>query len=278
MNGDSELDPFTAALREDLPTPSDEARLRVRLASAGLLAGTGLLTPAGSAAATATATTGVFAKVVALPLAVKLGVSLALAGVAVVPLVHLRSHAAPAPVEVSARAVARVTAPPARPTAEGARRVDVTERAEKGVSEPPGAATARAASAESVASGEPASPAKPEHGPAQGTVVAEGEVRALGRSAREGATERNLGTGAPTPTSSLPAVAAFPEAPVASEDEGTLRAETAVMEHALAALKRGDLGTARRELALHAAQFPNGHLAPERDRALARIREKELTP
>ncbi|HSU41895.1 MAG TPA: hypothetical protein VLJ38_20085 [Polyangiaceae bacterium] len=274
MNGDSELDPFTAALREDLPTAADEARLRVRLASAGLLAGTGLLTPAGSAAATATATTGVFAKLVALPLAVKVGASLALAGVAVVPLVRFRSQAAPAPAEVSARAVASVTAPPARRTAEGARRVDVTDGAEARVPVPPGVAAASSVSAEAVASGEPASSAKPEHGPVPGTAVGAGEMRASSRGGREVAMARNVGSGAPAATSSLPAVAAFPEPPSASEDEGTLRAETAVMEHALAALKRGDFGTARRELALHAAQFPNGHLAPERDRALARIREK----
>ena len=274
MNGDSELDPFTAALREDLPTPSDEARLRVRLASAGLLAGAGLLTPAGSAAATATATTGVFAKLVALPLPVKLGASLVLAGVAVVPLVRFRSQPTPAPAEVSARAVAGVTAPPMRATAGGARRVEATEGAEASAPEPPGVSAARVVSGEAVALGESASSAEPKRESAQGSVPAAGEVRAPNRSAREVATARNVGSAAPTTTSSLPAVAAFPEAPAASEDEGTLRAETAVMERALAAVKQGDLGTARRELALHAAQFPNGHLAPERDRALARIREK----
>jgi TolA-binding protein len=73
-------------------------------------------------------------------------------------------------------------------------------------------------------------------------------------------------------------VAAFDASAAEAPDEGTLRAETALLEQALAALKHGDLAAARRELARHAAQFPNGHLAPERERALARIREKERTP
>jgi hypothetical protein len=77
---------------------------------------------------------------------------------------------------------------------------------------------------------------------------------------------------------SAPAVGAFPiveAAPAAPVDEGTLRAETALMERALAALRRDDFTTAERELAAHAAAFPNGHLRPERERALSRLRGKE---
>lgn len=74
----------------------------------------------------------------------------------------------------------------------------------------------------------------------------------------------------------LPAVGAFPIAP-AVEDEGTLRAETALMEQALGAIKHGDWVTAKQKLAEHARTFPNGHLAPERERALERMREKETS-
>jgi TolA-binding protein len=61
-------------------------------------------------------------------------------------------------------------------------------------------------------------------------------------------------------------------------DEGTLRAETALMERALAALEMNDFDTARRELNAHAARFPNGHLKPERESALGRMLAKETKP
>jgi hypothetical protein len=259
MNGDGELDPFTEALREDLPSAHDEARLRVRLASAGILAGAGVMTPAATAAATGTATAGVFAKLVALPLAVKVGATLALAGVAVVPLVHARGPALRTPVEAPARAA--VLSPR---TAEALPRAEVTPSPEARTPAPPADTTTSTVPARVEASSAP---------------VLGLATRTPKRGAAEVAPVRDVGGGpVAAAISSAPAVAAFPAAPTASEDEGTLRDETAVMERALAAMKQGDFGAARRELALHAARFPNGHLAPERDRALARIREKEMTP
>ncbi len=261
MNGDGELDPFTEALREDLPSAHDEARLRVRLASAGILAGAGVMTPAATAAATGTATAGVFAKLVALPLAVKVGATLALAGVAVVPLVHARAPARRTPVEAPARAV--VLSPH---RAEALRRVEVTPSAAARTPAPP----VDMATTTSTAPVRVEAPSAPMLGLA---------TRTPKRGAAEVAPARDVGDGpVAVAIASARAVAAFPAAPAASEDEGTLRDETAMMERALAAMKQGDFGAARRELALHAARFPNGHLAPERDRALARIREKEMTP
>lgn len=261
MNGDFELELFTEALREDLPSARDEARLRVRLASAGILAGAGIITPAATAAATGTATAGVFAKVVALPLALKVGMSLALAGVAVVPLVHSRLRTLGAPAEVS-RPTARQVAVPLLPR--------TTETRASTPAVVPAASAAQTASPASF---------EPKRAEAASAVAAEVGARALNRAAREGASARNVGGSPVAPaTPSLSGVGAFPVAPAASEDEGTLRAETALMERALAAMQQGDFKTARRELTLHAAQFPNGHLAPERDRALARIRETEKTP
>jgi hypothetical protein len=73
-------------------------------------------------------------------------------------------------------------------------------------------------------------------------------------------------------------VGSFPTVEAKPIDEGTLRAETALMERALAAIKRGDVATARRELAAHAARFPDGHLKRERERALARTADKESEP
>ena len=86
MNG-SDDDPFTRALRADLPGLGDEARVRSRLVSAGVLA-SAVAAPVGTAAAAG----GVTAKIVALPLAVKLGASLAVVGLVTVPVVsHLTS-------------------------------------------------------------------------------------------------------------------------------------------------------------------------------------------
>jgi hypothetical protein len=272
MNGDGELDPFTEALREDLPSPHDEARLRARLASAGVLAGAGVMTPATAAATGPTAT--VFAKLAALPLAVKVGATLALAGAAVVPLAHSHAPRERTPLEARARTVAPATRTAAPVTAvraaEAPRRGEVTESA------PP-----RMPASPVVP--EKATSTAPEALPRVAAASAPGPTSTT-RAPKRGGLEATRAGGvdsepAPALTSSDAAMAAFPAAQAASErDEGTLRAETAVMERALAAMKQGDFGAARRELALHAARFPNGHLAPERDRALARIREKEMTP
>jgi hypothetical protein len=51
---------------------------------------------------------------------------------------------------------------------------------------------------------------------------------------------------------------------------GTLGEETELVERALYALKLGDREGARRALAEHGRRFPNGLLARERERALAR--------
>jgi hypothetical protein len=66
--------------------------------------------------------------------------------------------------------------------------------------------------------------------------------------------------------------AAFPsDDAAAAGPESTLREETVLVERALYALRLGDRDGARRALDEHARRFPDGLLAPERDRALSRV-------
>ncbi|HEV8547546.1 MAG TPA: hypothetical protein VGQ57_00940 [Polyangiaceae bacterium] len=258
MNDDIEPEPFTDALREDLPSAADEARVRLRLASAGILAGVGVVAPgaaASGAVVSSTSATGMVAKFLALPLAVKVSASVAVVALAATPFVAAsgsgesarRSNAPAKPALVStARGTAAATAPAA--TAVGL------------PSAPAGALPETTAGSELTASLEAKAASAAEVRP----VASHARIAALPALAPPRSTQ-----------SGLPSTGSFPVGAPEVVDEGTLRAETALVEQALAAMKRGDLATARRELATHAQKFPNGHLAPERERALARMREKE---
>jgi outer membrane biosynthesis protein TonB len=235
MNTEDENDPFTEELRLDLPSPADDARVRARLISAGLLAGASVVIP-GAATAAAAPSVGLFSKLVALPLLAKVGAGVAVATLASVPIVaHVARDTASTP-----RALATVTpaAPPPTPKTELVAAAPAPMPAE-----------------------EPSVTQAPEVAPRTQAAAREPLVQPV--------------VELPIPT--RPSVGSFAPAP-APVDEGTLRAETALMEHALAALQRGDVTTARRGLAAHAAQYPNGHLAPERQRALERMLEKETKP
>ena len=235
MNG-SDDDPFTRALRGDLPGPDDEARVRSRLVSAGVLAGA-VAAPVGTAAAAG----GVTAKVVALPLAVKLGASLVVVGLVTVPVVsHLTSPSGSSAPTLTATLTAK---PPALAKAAPA----------------PVTAPERAALVEPTPRAEP--------------VV---EVAAVAHETTPPALREAAKAPLPQPTKPLPSVASFEEVAAPKPlDEGSLRAETALMERALSALKRDDVATARAALLEHARLFPNGHLVRERERALERTLGKE---
>lgn len=223
-------DPFTQALRDDMPAPADEARIRSRLVSAGVIAGA-VAAPVGAAASS-----GMVAKVVAWPLAAKVGASLAVVGVVALPVVsRVTRPSEPSPASVVAKA-----APVARPAA------------------------ALAPAPVRASQPEPEKPTDPARQPAL-------TVRESTRPAREPAKATVSAVASP-----LPSVASFEEAPAPKPlDEGSLRAETALMERALSALQRDDVTTARAALAEHARRFPNGHLVRERERALERMLGKE---
>jgi TolA-binding protein len=181
---------------------------------------------------------GLLAKLGALPIAAKIGASAMVVGVAALPVLTRTSRG---PSDVAKTTQSRTAATPR--------------------STPPRAPVERAQA-----------PAPVSEDTARAVPTTE-ETPATMRSAPAPARTAVLpATPAVAPTS---AVGSFPVLDDRPIDEGTLRAENAIMERALAALKRNDFDTARRELALHAAKFPNGHLKPERERAIERALGKE---
>jgi hypothetical protein len=254
MNTDDDLELLTEDLRADLPTAVDEARVRGRLLAAGVLGGAGVIAPGGAAAAGA-ASGGAFAKVLGLPLAAKVGGVLALAGAATVPWLHATPSTGQSP---NARVASTAAAP-------GARAVTLGEARRAAQPTPPAAEAAPPLEVRSVSTeAAPVSRASRALAPAPRPTAP--AAAALTRPASADGSAMAVGVG------SFPAAAPVPV------DDGTLREETALLERALAALGRGDRVTARRELGAHAARFPNGHLAPERERALERTLDKETQP
>jgi hypothetical protein len=231
-----EDDLFTQALREDFPESADTARLRARLVSGGVLAGA-VVAP-GAAVGAAASAGGLSAKLVALPLALKLSASLAFAGAVAVPLVSRLSEAPP-------KTNGALAARPLGTALQAPSRDDATERVARKTEPPTAELVPAVTTPEPIVVARATPPTPP--------------VRAV----------------ATTPGARpLPSVASF-TAPAEPLDEGSLRQETALLERALAALRRGDAAGARQALAEHASRFPNGHLVRERERALERMLGKE---
>ena len=254
---ESELELYTTALRGDLPQASDEARVRKLLAEAGVLAGS--VAAPGMALGAATAGSGAAAKLAALPLAVKVGGALLVAGIVATPVVR---HATSADsrstneVALTAQPVVRAALAPRSP----APRPEQPPTQELVPS--PTAVAAPAALATAAARVETATSRTSSAAPRAGDAAARPTVEA---------------TPARQSSPASPAVMAFEVPSPNPPDEGTLRAETALIERALTALRRGDSATARRALAEHSARFPEGQLVRERERALAKVAEKETS-
>jgi hypothetical protein len=74
-----------------------------------------------------------------------------------------------------------------------------------------------------------------------------------------------------------PLPAARPKKPAVAQ-ASSLVAESALLEQALQAARDGDPVRARRVLALHALSYPDGLLAPERERVRARLEAESTAP
>jgi hypothetical protein len=230
-----DIDSFIDALRGDLPSEHDEARVRARLLASGVLGAAAAATSGVAAAGTAGAAVsmgsapaalvkvGFLSKVLALPLAAKVGAAtVAVALAAGVPVaLEAESRTSPA---VQAAAESRTSAAVQAPQA--ARAPEVSEPLLV-APQPLVAATTRPASI----------PAAPQ--PTRGPVVA---APAQGHAPQQAE---------PTPS--------------------TLAEETHLMERAMAALGEGDRINAGYWLAEHDRRFPHGLLAPERLRTLERL-------
>lgn len=237
-----ETDPFIDALRADLPTERDEARVRARLLAAGVIASTGLAAP--GVAAGGAAAGGLLPKLLALPMFAKVGLAATVVGLSAVPVARYSARN-----EVKAPAT-QSTVREARP-----------------------AAVAAVTAVPTLA--EPANVAAPSLEPA---ATAKELPRERARSLPEfsGVSVAPATPSEAVPVVERPSIGSF-EAPPAELDEGTLRAETALIEGALAAIRGGDTARARDLLTQHATQFPNGLLVRERERALALSRTSGTT-
>jgi hypothetical protein len=231
----NDFDALVSALRSDLPSASDERRVRTRLLAAGVGISATLVAPG----ATASVASALVQKLGALSWVTKVG----LAGIAV-------ASAVPAAIEWSSREplepstgavpVAKLTAAPSA----------ANLPAPTQPSTPPNAALAETRAVEPAAA-VARTPVNDQPSPASHQAPAADATKRPSRAA---------------------SAAAFPlDDAAAAEPESTLREETVLVERALYALRLGDRDGARRALDEHARRFPDGLLAPERDRALSRV-------
>jgi hypothetical protein len=244
---------FIEALRSDLPDADADARVRARLFAAGIGVAAGLSATgaAGAHGAATGAKVGVLSKLAALPLAAKVGAASLVIAASAVPVVSVVTSEAPQAAEMVASPRGAAT-PPARTLAalpgatpalwpEQAEEPEALDQDPAGVAEPGAAARAARRLA-------PAPRSEP-------------------TLARDPAPE--------DPAPRAGSVASFP-VPAAQTPEGTLRAETALIEGALSAIRAGDRARAARLLDEHRRGYPNGLLIRERERALERLRSATL--
>jgi hypothetical protein len=254
-----DIDSFIDALRGDLPSEHDEARVRARLIASGVLVAASAVTSGVAAAGTAGAAgsigsaapaglvkVGFFSKVLALPMATKVGAAttVAVALAAGVPIALEASPAVQAPAE--SRTSPAVQAPQARRAPE--------------VSEPLGGAP-RATDATTRPASMTTKPLEPT--PPQAATPP--RVTAAAPSKAHLPAERAPSRPRTAPASEL----ATQVKPAAS----TLAEETHLMERAMAALGEGDRENAGYWLAEHDRRFPRGLLTRERVRTLERLRQ-----
>jgi len=246
---------FEQALRADLPSMSEQNRMRQRLLAAGIAAGTALGSTNVAAATQASFGASALSKLSALSWPAKLGLAAALAApVAVLPAAYppavraaeLVSHVQSSAATVHARALAKTSV---------ATRLQPSDAPPSGVpSEPPDVSVT------------PAAPLATS--PARAVALSAGALpsQPAPSLASDGSAE-NAGPASAAPVASNgPANDALPP-----RTASTLAAETQLLDRAFAALAAGDRRTASALVAEHARLFPNGLLQQERERARARL-------
>jgi hypothetical protein len=249
---------FEQALRADLPSVSEQNRMRQRLLAAGIAAGTALGSTNVAAATQAGFGASALSKLSALSWPAKLGLAAALAApVAAVPAIYQPVRAADLVSQVQSSA-ATVRARSLAKTLSAARlqpleapavveRAQLVPAAPEPALAPDANSTARASAASPGALPSMAAPA-PSPATNASAVTAEAASAAL------------------ESPSNAPASDALP-----ARNASTLAAETGLLDRAFAALAAGDRSTASALVAEHARLFPNGLLRQERERARARI-------
>jgi hypothetical protein len=241
---EDDFDALVDALRSDLPSKSDERRVRRRLLAAGVGVTAGVVAPGASAGLVGGSSlpATLLQKLGALSWMTKVGLASVAVATALPAAVEWTGRersepmfkTAPAPRRVLPRSVSEVR--PVLRLSPSTVRVP----AEPPAPEPNG--RHERASVEPVAS------------PMLNPVAATDATEPSGRASS----------------------AAFPVDEVErARTESTLREETTLLERALYALRIGDRDDARRTLEEHARRFPNGLLARDRNRALERANAEE---
>jgi len=241
---------FEQALKGDLPSAGEQARLRKRLLAAGLSVGSGL-----TAASTASAQAGWGATVAAKVAALSWPMTLVLGAAVATPIVALPVWLSPKQTNLVASSAARPRPMPSVvPVAAPPRAVVANEPA-------------------SVAT-EPAS--SPSSTDAANTM---GATRAIPRAASSGGiAPARAAEPSAAAANAQPAVAAFDGPSSADSSESarratTLAAETQLLDRAFAELAAGHQSNAAALIAEHQRRFPNGLLSQERERARARLEQ-----
>lgn len=290
----ADVDVFVEALRGDLPSAGDEARVRARLCGAGVVVTGAALTTSASGALTtsapgalgpsavltavpsgvamtgaaggvgagaplALAKAGLLSKVLLLPAAAKLGATATLVVAAATTLPLVLDNDAPSPAPSSAREAA----PAAAPASPG-----VSAAPAASASEPAGIAYARD-------SAPAATPARvPQAASAPLVVERLPSASAARRPANAVSDARGMAP-ALGPRKKQPTAPGHDEARGRAEPAraSTLGDEARLIEQAMLALGAGDADAARRFLEEHARRFPGGALERERERALARLQQ-----
>ena len=237
MSQDDEDSIFEQALKGDLPSADEQARLRRRLFAAGLSAGSGL---AAASAASAQASGGatLAAKVAALSWPMTLVLSAAVA----TPIVALPFWLAPSKAKPAASASAPLQSPKLAAKVSDAKPVE-DERVESPIAPVQTAAVPlpRAASASVVTAGHAQEPTSAPDAPPAVTAFA------------------------------APSSADSADSADSARSTSTLAAETALLDRAFAEIAAGHRASAAALIAEHARRFPNGLLSQERERARARL-------
>jgi len=233
---------FEQALRADLPSMSEQNRMRQRMLAAGIAAGTALSSTSVAAGTQASVAASALSKLSALSWPAKLGLAAALAApVAALPAVYppsvraadLVSQVQSSAATVHARAAAQLSSPA---------RLRVSDAPQ--IAEPARAPVTAEATAPSVV-----------------TPTARGS--AAGSGAQPSLT--------PSPVTNDSVVDSPANDAPSARAASTLAAETQLLDRAFAALAAGDRSTASALVNEHARLFPNGLLRQERERARARI-------
>jgi hypothetical protein len=269
MSSDAEIEGLIEALQQDAPSERDAARVRARLAAAGIVTASVLGHGTASASvpvakATGSIVTSLSARWAGMSLLPKLGVVAVSAAAVAGPIYGARLVEPPPAPHAAVSQPARGRAP-ARPIA-AAPAVRTPREAKGAEAVPTAIATVHPARDEVRATKQAVSLREPSPTAAiAAKEAAGGHGDALGVTAdRAGASVEGVGTarfaaeqGASAPPPPAPA--------------STLAEETALLDQTFAALRAGDATTASALVAEHARRFPQGLLWRERERARTKL-------